>query len=168
MNIEPILLQNYDKWLYYQEEITLSKLKAVLKTVFDNIQLNLENTTIELGIVLESDQEIQRLNKEFRFKDKPTNVLSFPLHDLNCTSNIENFIEKNHIYLGDIVLSYETITREAEQQAKPFINHLTHLVVHSTLHLLGYDHEIEEDAEIMEALEVHILDSLNIPSPYFI
>ncbi|MDF2964800.1 MAG: metal-binding heat shock protein [Rickettsiaceae bacterium] len=168
MNIEPILLQNYDKWLFYQEEINPNQVKNILYSVFDNIELFPENVTVELCLALESDIEIQRLNKEFRHKNKPTNVLSFPLHELTAGQNIENHIVGGHIYLGDIVFAFETIEREVEFQQKTFMNHFTHLLVHSTLHLLGYDHEEGTDAEIMEALEVKILSNLNIPSPYII
>jgi probable rRNA maturation factor len=168
MNIEPILLQNYDKWQAYQEQLSPSKIKHILEVVFHNIQPNLKNISIELGIILESDQEIQKLNKQFRFKDRPTNVLSFPLHELKPGQDIENISQDDHIYLGDIILAYETFMQEIVLQAKPFINHFTHLLIHSTLHLLGYDHENDEEADIMEALEVEILNCLNIPSPYLI
>jgi probable rRNA maturation factor len=168
MNIEPILLQNYDKWLSYQEEISLDKIKSILQNVFDNIESLPSNISIELCIALESNKEIHRLNKEYRHKDKPTNVLSFPLHDIKPGQNIEKYLENNHIYLGDIVFGFETVEKEIEIQKKSFINHFSHLIVHSTLHLLGYDHEKDIDAEKMEALEVKILNNLNIPSPYII
>ncbi|MCC2646556.1 MAG: hypothetical protein K0R02_621 [Rickettsiaceae bacterium] len=168
MNIEPILLQNYDKWLSYQEKISLDRINSILHNVFDNIESIPRNISIELCIALESNKEIHRLNKEYRYQDKPTNVLSFPLHDIKSGQNIEKYSENNHIYLGDIVFGFETIEKEIEIQKKNFVNHFSHLIVHSTLHLLGFDHEKDSDAEIMEALEVKILNKLNIPSPYII
>lgn len=108
----------------------------------------------ELSIVLVDDAFIQNLNKKYRNKDKPTNVLSFPQDD--------------DFSLGDIVLALETIERESKEQNKLFEHHLSHLVVHGTLHLLGYDHETDEEAEEMETLEVKILSELAIENPYLI
>jgi probable rRNA maturation factor len=107
----------------------------------------------EVSIVLTDDTNIQTLNRDYRGKDKPTNVLSFPQDDAPGM-------------LGDIVLAHETILREAEEQDKDFDSHLKHLVVHGCLHLLGYDHENDEDAEEMEALEVAILQKIGVKNPY--
>jgi len=113
-----------------------------------------------VSIVLADDQEIQGLNKQFRGFDKPTNVLSFP-------SDEDDFVPEGELRpLGDIILAYETIQRESREQDKPFNDHLTHLIVHGFLHLLGYDHEEDVEAEEMEALESQILASLGIKDPY--
>ena len=111
----------------------------------------------ELSVVFSNDEQIQVLNKDYRGKDKPTNVLSFP-QDGGEVPGL--------LVLGDIILAYETIAREAEEQEKDFFDHLTHLIVHGVLHLLGYDHENDQEAEEMEALEVEILRILEVKNPY--
>jgi probable rRNA maturation factor len=112
-----------------------------------------------VDVLLTSDEEVQRLNREFRKIDKPTNVLSFP-------ASLMPVMPGEMAHLGDIVLAYETVAREATEQQKPLSHHVTHLVVHATLHLLGHDHENEDEAEIMESKEREILAHLNIPDPY--
>lgn len=106
----------------------------------------------ELAISLVSDRQMKKINLQFRDKNKPTNVLSFPAFD--------------KIFLGDIVVAYETLVREAKEQKKTFDDHLTHLILHSILHLLGHDHEEEKMAQKMEKLEIKILHQLGISNPY--
>ena len=105
-------------------------------------------------ILLTDDDSVQALNRDFRQKDKPTNVLSFP-----SPPNPEGQI-------GDIALAYGVCAREAAEQGKPLAHHLQHLVAHGVLHLLGYDHESDDEAEAMEALEREILAGLDVPDPY--
>lgn len=105
-------------------------------------------------ILLTDDDSIQTLNRDFRQKDYATNVLSFP-----SPQNPEGQI-------GDIALAYGVCAREAAEQGKPLGHHLQHLVAHGVLHLLGYDHESDDEAEAMEALEREILAGLDIPDPY--
>ena len=112
----------------------------------------------ELCLVFSNDQEVQGLNREWRDKDRPTNVLSFPAEE-------ESFPGDDPV-LGDVVLAFETIEREAREQGKPFENHCTHLLVHGFLHLLGYDHQNEEEAGQMEALERKILSNQGLDDPY--
>jgi probable rRNA maturation factor len=115
---------------------------------------------VEVSVLLTDDAAVQDLNRTWRGKDKPTNVLSFPAapqprHDGAATP------------LGDVVLAYETLVRESAEQSKPLQNHLAHLLVHGTLHCLGQDHENgEAEADAMEALEVAALATLGIPDPY--
>jgi probable rRNA maturation factor len=109
----------------------------------------------ELAIVLTDDSAIRVLNRDWRGVDKATNVLSFPAKDGG---------PKPH--LGDIVLAFETIAREAKSEHKPFTHHVAHLAVHGFLHLLGYDHERDADALAMEQTERDILRQLKIPDPY--
>ncbi len=111
----------------------------------------------ELSVVLADDESQQVLNRDWRGIDKSTNVLSFP--------QLEPFGPVSGI-VGDIVLARETLVREAEELGKSFEDHFTHLVVHGFLHLLGYDHEADDEAEAMEALETRILAALGVADPY--
>ncbi|KXF79059.1 rRNA maturation RNase YbeY [Paramesorhizobium deserti] len=113
----------------------------------------------ELSIVFTDDASIRELNAGWRGKDKPTNVLSFPAFPVKAG-------QRPGPMLGDIVIARETVEREAALEMKPFDHHLTHLVVHGFLHLLGYDHEDDEEAEEMEGWERRILQALAIPDPY--
>jgi probable rRNA maturation factor len=106
-----------------------------------------------------SDEVVHALNLEWLGKDKSTNVLSFPSKPMPLPPG-----EVQH--LGDIVLAFETVKAEAEAQAKPFENHVSHLIVHALLHLLGWDHENDADAEAMEDRERDFLGQLGIPDPY--
>lgn len=112
-----------------------------------------------LSILLTDDAEMRKLNAGWRAKDKPTNVLSFPA---------ENAVDpaKPPAYLGDIALGLATCKREAREQKKAFADHVTHLTVHGVLHLLGYDHMDDEQAEAMEPLETAILAKMGIADPY--
>ena len=116
---------------------------------------------VELCIVLADDTEQQRLNSLFRGQDTPTNVLAFPAWEPGMRPP-----PGAPLLLGDIVLAFETVAREAAEQSKPFTDHLRHLIVHGVLHLLGYDHQTAGAASIMEALERVILAKLGVPDPY--
>jgi len=106
----------------------------------------------ELSIVFTDDAGMRRLNAKWRGKDKPTNVLSFP--------------QKRGLLLGDVILAAETVAKEAALADKPLEDHMAHLIIHGFLHLLGFDHEAEADAEKMEQLERVALEFLGIPDPY--
>ena len=125
----------------------------------------------EIIVMACDDARIAALNAEFRGKPAPTNVLSWPAHDLAplmpgetppAPPPPDGFDDA----LGDIALAYETCIREAREQGKSVQHHLTHLILHATLHLLGYDHETEEDAQLMEAIETRALAELGIADPY--
>jgi len=119
---------------------------------------------IEISVLLCDDAAIQDLNRNYRGKDKPTNVLSFPQSDIE---DIRNYAAGDPpVMLGDIIMAHETITREAQEQNKDLHDHIMHMIVHSILHLLGYDHTEEKDAEEMEKLEITILKTINIKNPY--
>ncbi|MGV2431929.1 MAG UNVERIFIED_CONTAM: rRNA maturation RNase YbeY [Rickettsiaceae bacterium] len=109
---------------------------------------------------------MQELNREFRDKNKPTNVLSFPDTIFNRNDLLELSSKKEYIYLGDVALGYDTIKLEATELNIPIYEHVTHLIVHSVLHLLGYDHEEESEEEEMMRLEIDLLKKLSIESPY--
>src|SRR5690606_17226343 len=113
----------------------------------------------ELSLLFTDGAHIAVLNRDWRGKHKATNVLSFPAFEIAPGDPLPAM-------LGDIVLAFETISSEAALEEKPFEHHLRHLIVHGMLHLLGYDHETDEEAEEMEALERRILAGLAIPDPY--
>ncbi|WP_018000400.1 rRNA maturation RNase YbeY [Paracoccus sp. N5] len=112
------------------------------------------------------DARIATLNAEFRGKPKPTNVLSWPAVEFDPRPPGEHPEIPEVEELGDIAISYDTCQREAEAQGKPFADHATHLLVHAILHLAGYDHIDDQDADTMESAERQILGKLGIPDPY--
>jgi probable rRNA maturation factor len=116
----------------------------------------------ELAVMLTDDAGIRTLNSNWRGIDKPTNVLSFPALPPTGAAGPDEAPRM----LGDIAIAYETTRKEADDEQKPFDHHLSHLAVHGFLHLIGYDHENDDDAEAMEALEQEILAHLGIPDPY--
>ena len=113
----------------------------------------------ELSIVFTDDASIQKLNEEWRGKDSPTNVLSFPAFQIATGAPLPPM-------LGDIVLAWETVAGEAALEGRPLAHHISHLIIHGFLHLVGHDHEIEAEAESMEAIERRALARLAIPDPY--
>ncbi len=119
---------------------------------------------LKINVCLSDDATVQRLNKDFRGLDKPTNVLSF------ANLDFENFSAQNEpfeeIELGDIIVAYETMVREAKEQGVTLYAHFCHLLTHGFLHLAGYDHQTADEAMYMENLEKEILQSLGIANPY--
>lgn len=111
-----------------------------------------------LAVLLTDDAAMRRLNAQWRGIDKPTNVLSFPPAPDASRQPVKS--------LGDIAIAYETAAREADEEGKPFADHVSHLAVHGLLHLLGYDHDTDGAAEIMEQLERVILRRIGVPDPY--
>lgn len=135
---------------------------AILQTLrMAPLPEEIEGRTVEVSVVLANDDLLRILNREYRGKDKPTNVLSFAQIDADAPVP-----EDGPYPVGDIILSYQTIDSEAKEQDKFFKDHYTHMLVHGMLHLLGYDHEDEDEATTMEALEIRILEKLNIQNPY--
>ena len=147
----------------------------------------------ELSVVLADDETVRALNRDYRGKDRPTNVLSFALHadadhpdeeypdgeypdgEHDAESGDRESLAEDGpppvlsnppTVLGDVILAYGTVVREAAEQGKPLAHHLTHLIVHGVLHLIGYDHIADDEADEMERLETRILSSLDIPDPY--
>ena len=119
---------------------------------------------VELSVVLTDDQQVRALNAEWRGKDNPTNVLSFPQAEPEELDDAGT--DGPELMLGDIVLARETCAREAQEKAIALEDHATHLLVHGTLHLLGYDHQDDDSAEDMEARETRALARLGIANPY--
>lgn len=116
-----------------------------------------EDERLELTIRLVDSAESQTLNRDYRGKDKPTNVLSFPF---------ENPPGMTLPLLGDLIICHDVVVQEASEQQKPLTHHYAHIVIHGTLHLMGYDHIDEQEAEEMEQIERELLASLDIPDPY--
>lgn len=117
-------------------------------------------------IKLSNSQEVKGLNRDYRAKDKPTNVLSFALLDSPEEIAFLGHMGDEAVHVGDLVLALEVVREEAEAGKIDFHAHFTHLILHGLLHLLGYDHIEDGEAEIMESLEVRILYELNIQNPY--
>ena len=132
------------------------KLNKILYEIYERTGLISSNLKTLISISFSEDKKITELNNCFRQKQSATNVLSFP----------SNNIFKNQLFLGDIIFSIETIQREANRDNKSVSNHLIHLFIHAVLHLLGYNHETEQQAKKMEDLEVEILRNLRIDNPY--
>ena len=129
--------------------------------------VGLSGPLFELSVLLTGDSAIAVLNQEWRGKTGPTNVLSFP-GDSPPAIGAENGTTDDGVpvLLGDIVIAFETVMTEADAAGITIDNHLQHLVVHGVLHLLGYDHEIDKDAELMERCEIEILGTLGVSDPY--
>lgn len=141
-------------WDAASEEIVL----RIAQAVFEQ---DGASSAAELSVLLANDTFVQSLNRKFRGKDKPTNVLSFP----NASTPAGALYEEPSS-LGDIALAFETVKAEAQAQGKSFDDHLAHLVVHGVLHLLGYDHIDDKDAEKMEKRERELLEQFDIADPY--
>ena len=147
----------------WPDEATLTALaETALQAAFAVADEDLPAHT-EVSLVFTNDENIKRLNNDWREKDKATNVLSFPAMSEDEWDMVDELPE---ILLGDIILAYETIEREAIEAEKTFDNHLSHLLIHGFLHLLGYDHEEATMAEEMEALEILALAKIDIENPY--
>jgi probable rRNA maturation factor len=119
---------------------------------------------VEFTLNLSDDEELKLLNSEFMGKDNPTNVLSFPSHELKV-GNQEGYKHMDN-YIGDIAVSFSRIHIESYEQNKELKNHYAHMIVHAILHLIGYDHQKEDEAHLMEAREIKILEALGIKNPY--
>lgn len=136
-------------------------LEQLCSEVVDLVLADVENVPaapLEVACVFVNDASIRDLNAQYRGKDAPTNVLSFATED--------DLLPGMPAVLGDVVMSLETILREAEEQGKTSRDHLTHMMVHGLLHLLGFDHETDEEAEEMEAREIALLAEMGIENPY--
>lgn len=120
---------------------------------------------LSISISLSTNEEVQALNAQWRGKDKPTNVLSFPMLDADELAALAN-TDDGEVLLGDMILAYDVCVAEADEKGISLADHVTHLIIHGTLHLLGYDHIDDVEAEHMEDLEVKALASLGLGNPY--
>lgn len=156
------IIKQDDKWSEFDDSITESFCLRIIRASLSEFpETNLMND-IEVSLTLANDIEVQAYNNKYRQKNKPTNVLSFPITpDLLSQKNFPPYT-----HLGDIVFALETIEKEAADMNKSFIDHFTHLLVHSTLHLLGVNHKSDSEYEYMKKKEIAILAKLGLDSPY--
>lgn len=164
MKINLDVIYNDDRWKKL-DFLSASKIKKIIKTTLDNFKFFYNIKIIDCCILLTCEEEVRSLNKEFRKIDKDTNVLSFPAQeiDVNILNSESNY---DSIELGDIAFSYDVMIDEAEKYDVKLENHFTHLLIHSILHLIGFDHQTDSDEKIMQNYEVKILDKFSISSPY--
>lgn len=134
-------------------------------TASSHADLLARSFAIEISVKLSDNAEVQALNKAYRGKDKPTNVLSFPQIQPDLLVTLAN-TDDGEALLGDIILAYETCCDEAAAKNISISTHVSHLIVHGSLHLLGYDHENEIEAGLMENCEINALATLGIANPY--
>ncbi|ARD86210.1 rRNA maturation RNase YbeY [Rickettsia bellii] len=180
INVE--IIKNYSKWREHKQinKALIKKITQKTLSQFDNFS---EIKQFELSILLTNNEEILTLNKQFRNIEKATNVLSFPANELNwqglrfsgneiASSNkpiiLENLGDSDYMHLGDIAFCYDVIYNESYEQQKTFENHFIHLLIHSILHLIGFDHQNDTETKIMENLEIEILAHFGISSPYLL
>ncbi len=142
------------------EDLLLTAAKTTLMMAV--LPRKCEDRPLEISLVLANDDLVRILNNEYRGKDKPTNVLSFAAMDENNMPDIQD----GPLNIGDVILSYQTVEKEASEQDKFIQDHAAHMIVHGVLHLLGYDHEKDDDANVMESTEIRILEKLGIQNPY--
>jgi len=140
-----------------QEIPSAEQISAWIDKVFEFVEYDTANQSLQVSVSTVSSQEIQELNRDYRQKDKPTNVLSFPYQPIEGVP---------FALLGDLVVCPQVVEQEAKEQDKPVLFHWKHMIVHGTLHLIGYDHTNDEDAEMMESLEIDILNQLGVSNPY--
>ena len=143
---------------FFEEPEYVTKQSEKIENVINKFSAFFSVSKLEVDISFCTENEITKLNKKFRGKNNPTNVLSFSDGSIDQTGD--------EFHLGDIFLGYEIINKEAKKLNIPPVNHLNHLIVHGVLHLLGYEHEDAIQAQIMENKERKILGIFNIPNPY--
>jgi probable rRNA maturation factor len=148
---------NLDISIDHKNWKSVASLRKLTKTA---IKATISDDDVSVSVLFTGDAEILEVNKQWRGKAYATNVLSFPV---SPTTPVPDGEPRP---LGDIILAYGVIAKEAAEQKKTIANHVAHLIVHGTLHLLGYDHEDDGEASIMEAREIEILTGLGIENPY--
>ncbi|EJF80807.1 metalloprotein, YbeY/UPF0054family [Bartonella sp. DB5-6] len=142
---------------WYDEKVLYDITEKALTTTMHHVSL--ENVVSEVSLLFTDDKHMAQINAQWRNKNEPTNVLSFPAFPLKVG-------QTPRVMLGDIIIARETVALEASAEGKLFQDHLTHMIVHGVLHLLGYNHETDEEAYQMEKLEREILQKLFIKDPY--
>ena len=164
-----------DAWLSLFPDIEACSQKIVLTALtmlVDEFELERstlsEKPVVEISLVFTSDAAIRELNRDYRGKNQATNVLSFPDTPLDNSSLNDALSTGEPLMFGDIVMARETVLAEAEKQNKTVADHMAHLLIHGVLHLAGYDHIEENEANEMEQFEIAILQELNVANPYIL
>lgn len=150
-------------------EKSIERICQKLIPLTDLKKLLTKKVHLELSVSLVSDRQIKKINQQFRGKNKATDILSFSTLDESLIRRIginKAIKPRQYLFLGDIVIAFSIVRKEALAQKKRFLDHLTHLILHGILHLIGHDHELKNMAETMENLEVKILKKLGISNPY--
>ena len=153
MAISVDILDEHEAWAIVPDRAAIANRIVATAALFGGIDIPAEG---EVSLLFCDDARIQDLNRIWRGQDKPTNVLSFP-------APRQNEFDKS---LGDIAIAFETVAREAASEGKTMADHTAHLIAHGFLHLIGFDHETEAEAEIMEAKEIAILAAHGVADPY--
>lgn len=165
MNKHLEVIVEEDKWLDCLENVAEYSQKVFEKTLDYLTEIELDfDKPIVVNLALSNDCDVKKLNFEFRGKDKPTNVLSFA--NIDSEDFEASYMNDDVVELGDIVIALETTQAEAKEKGIELREHFAHLLVHGLLHLHGFDHQDDDEAEEMEAIEVEILYDLNINNPY--
>ncbi|MBA2919886.1 rRNA maturation RNase YbeY [Sphingomonas sp. MAH-20] len=147
------------------EALATQAVKAALAAT-PHAELATTPELVEVSVRLTSDEEVHALNRQYRGKDKPTNVLSFPMVQPDLLETVSQNGDDGELLLGDIVLAHGVCAREADEKGVALEAHATHLIVHGLLHLLGYDHQGSAEAEHMESLERDVMARLALHDPY--
>ena len=165
MELRPLVVETaIDDARWHHIPSIAATIEHICRQTLDHVGFPYTECPTEVFIQCTNDAYIHQLNKEHRNKDKPTNVLSFPGEELEAGNY--GHLEQPLIALGDIVIAYETVEREAAEANISLTHHFHHMVIHGLLHLLGHDHIDDSEAEAMEALEVEILSLYEIKNPY--
>ena len=154
--------EEWDSSRFNQQLVRRAAEAAIAESAFP--QLATSSRPVEISVLLTGDDRVRDLNSEYRRKDRPTNVLSFPMVDYDDLRQAN--VAGPELLLGDIILARGVCEAEATQKGVSVDDHATHLIVHGTLHLLGYDHHDDDEATDMEAREIRALARLGIPNPY--
>jgi len=154
--------EEWDSSRSWEQLVRRAAEAAIAESAFP--QLATAARQVEISVLLTGDNQVRDLNAEYRHKDRPTNVLSFPMIDVDDLRDAN--VAGPELLLGDIILARGVCEAEAADKGISVEDHATHLVVHGTLHLLGYDHHDDDEAADMEAREVRALNRLGIPNPY--
>jgi probable rRNA maturation factor len=147
------------------EQLAATACEAAVRAT-PQAELAASSALVEISVRLTSDEEVHQLNLQYRGKDKPTNVLSFPMVQADLLQTVSQNSDDGELLLGDIVLAHTVCADEAAEKGVSLDAHATHLIVHGTLHLLGYDHQGSAEAEHMESLERDIMARLGLHDPY--
>jgi probable rRNA maturation factor len=161
-----IAVQTETPWPEGAWEDLASRAVTVALQATPQAELATAETLVEISVRLTSDEEVHALNRQYRGKDKPTNVLSFPMVQPDLIETVSQKGDDGELLLGDIVLAHGVCAREADEKGVTLDAHAAHLIVHGLLHLLGYDHQGSAEAEHMESLEGDIMARLGLHDPY--